>query len=63
MNQALVAHTYNLSYSGGRDKKEDQIVLETLSQKRAGGVQALSSNPSTTKKKKRRRTSLHHHGG
>jgi hypothetical protein len=60
---ALVAHTYNPRYSGGRDQEDHgskpprQIVLETLSQKYPSQkglvewlkVQALSSNPSTAK--------------
>jgi hypothetical protein len=60
-SQALVAHAYNPSYSGGRDQedhnsKPDQgnsfmrhyLKKKNPSQKRAG----LSSSPSTDKKKK-----------
>jgi hypothetical protein len=58
LSSALVAHTYNPSYSGGRDQ-EDHGLKPTLSEKlftKIGlvewlKVKALSSSPSTTKKK------------
>jgi hypothetical protein len=71
MSRALVAHTCNPSYSGGRDqedfgskpaqaKKFVSLSLKTLSQKIGLvewlKVRAPSSIPSTTKKKKKRTT-------
>jgi hypothetical protein len=66
---ALVAHTCNPSYSGGRDQEDRSskpaqengstrpYVENTHHKNRTVGVakvKALSSNPSTTKKKKRK---------
>jgi hypothetical protein len=67
LSWALVAHTYNPSYSGGRDQEDrvqsqpGQVVLETLSQKnpsqkRVGRVAqgvGLEFKPQNQKKKKK----------
>jgi hypothetical protein len=65
-----VAHTYNPSYSGGRDQEDQvpsqsQTVCETLSikkpitKKRAGRVaqEVLNSKPSAAKKEKKKEAS------
>jgi hypothetical protein len=60
-SQALVAHTYNSSYSGDSDQEDRSSKPETLSQKYLSQkeglvewlkVKALSSSPRTTKKER-----------
>jgi hypothetical protein len=66
-NQALVAHTCNPSYSGGREQEnhgsqanssQDPIYKIPITKKglvECFKVQALSSSPSTAKKKKKKK--------
>jgi hypothetical protein len=73
MSQALVAHTCNRSYSGGRDKEacgskpaqtnsSQDPILKIFNTKRAGGVAqgvglGIEFKPLHRKKKKKKRTS------